>query len=839
MTTRHGQYSVNKILASAPSSLTKLCTQSIYEIFHRNVSHNNNDNNNNLSLLKEYKRLKISTVKSSHNVTFIERCLRNKVIPHFMTLNLPPSLRTCDDILRPGQLKSLRKVLASNQQRHVLSVSEFNKFCDSIEKDMLNIFEQLTYSHMLALNNAIKMRHDNKFELLKSESDSVNVAVSDSGVRKVQIGGVTINNSSCNLSSDEDMVLNLGMCMAWPFNPDPINCQTSAESMFRSLCMKVTNACDNDNLKTKIKSITNMLSGRNRKPLKIVTRLKNAAKRLGKNKSLYIAKFDKGNGVHIDDHNKYVTKMNTILADTTKFKEYKLHGNAKNHPVIIEEDKFNRSLQQLRKIGKIDDAILSRVRSTGAQPARLYGLAKVHKSKSDPPYRPILSMTRSYKTNLAKWLDNLLKPFIPKEYNIKDSFSFVNELHNINIDTNQHILVSLDVVSLFTNIPVPLTIQHIMSLVDDSKLPIESGTLRRLLFLACSNMLFSFNDKFYVQTDGMCMGSPLGPTMAAFAMDMVECKLNECKIKPVFYRRYVDDIFAIFNTHTDAGHFLHFMNSIIPQLKFTMEYENGKSLTFLDVNVTRENGKFTTDWYCKLTNTGRYIPSISYSPPRYQKAACRCLLYRAKNICSNKCLYDKAVRQIKDMFVRNGYSTTWFNNIQQSVDNQQQILSQSGLPSHSSMSSIKYIFWRIPFVLDRYPQFKKQLQQLNAMLPSSVKVLPVYETQKSSLFFPNKDVVPTALTSSIVYRFKCGHCEKCYIGETVRHFVSRVKEHIKGKPDASEVFMHEHAVCEDDFKIIARSRCTKIAEALHIRAAKRNMTLLNKQGKSLPLLLYN
>ena len=52
---------------------------------------------------------------------------------------------------------------------------------------------------------------------------------------------------------------------------------------------------------------------------------------------------------------------------------------AKDELVIKNEKQINNSLQQLMKQGKISDKIYQRLRSTGSQPARLYGLAKVHK----------------------------------------------------------------------------------------------------------------------------------------------------------------------------------------------------------------------------------------------------------------------------------------------------------------------------------------------------------------------------------------------------------------------------------------------------------------------------
>jgi hypothetical protein len=54
------------------------------------------------------------------------------------------------------------------------------------------------------------------------------------------------------------------------------------------------------------------------------------------------------------------------------------------------------------------------------------------------------------------------------------------------------------------------------------------------------------------------MGSPLGPIMAAFAIDMVESKFLQGEIKPLFYERNVDDVFALFRNSEEAERFLEF-----------------------------------------------------------------------------------------------------------------------------------------------------------------------------------------------------------------------------------------------------------------------------------------
>ena len=67
----------------------------------------------------------------------------------------------------------------------------------------------------------------------------------------------------------------------------------------------------------------------------------------------------------------------------------------------IEKD-IKKQLLAMKKKDEISEAMYNRLRSTGAQPARPYGLAKVHKQGT--PLRPVLSLPGSSYDNLNKTL---------------------------------------------------------------------------------------------------------------------------------------------------------------------------------------------------------------------------------------------------------------------------------------------------------------------------------------------------------------------------------------------------------------------------------------------------
>ena len=96
------------------------------------------------------------------------------------------------------------------------------------------------------------------------------------------------------------------------------------------------------------------------------------------------------------------------------------------------------------------------------------------------------------------------------------------------------------------------------------------------------------------------MGSPLDLALANIFMCNFESKwprnfLND--FKPVFSRRYIDDIFALFSFSNHLDKFKEYLSSKNPNiillftLLFTLFTQNG-CLPFLDVNIFRENKKF-------------------------------------------------------------------------------------------------------------------------------------------------------------------------------------------------------------------------------------------------------
>ena len=247
-------------------------------------------------------------------------------------------------------------------------------------------------------------------------------------------------------------------------------------------------------------------------------------------------------------------------------------------PAKLRKGQLQRYLRELKKKQFLDDATYERIYQSGSQPSRLYSTPKVHKIKSNsevPSFRPIVSSIGSFNYNLSRFLCDMLTLFIPTDYCTQDSFSFVKEVQEVSV--SDYFMVSYDVCSLFTNIPLNETIDLAVNIIFDNNksMNITKPQLKKLFVFATSQTHFLFHNKIYDQTDRVAMGSPLVPALGNLFMGNHENKwLNsEESTTVLFYKRYVDDIFCLFKCETGVEYFLTFLNWQHHNIKFTIEKE--------------------------------------------------------------------------------------------------------------------------------------------------------------------------------------------------------------------------------------------------------------------------
>ena len=234
---------------------------------------------------------------------------------------------------------------------------------------------------------------------------------------------------------------------------------------------------------------------------------------------------------------------------------------------------------------------------------------KITSTNEIPPSLPIVSSISAYNYRLAKYLGNLLQPYLPSSYSISDTFSFVQELNTI--DPSNRCMVSCDVANVFTNIPLKESIDLAASYITEgnTKLICSNAELVKTFSIATSQTHFLFNGKVFDQIDGVAMSSPLAPVLANLFLGHHEniWVKNYQGPSNLFYRRSADDIFCVFDNENDAKLFFDFINSRHPNIKFTVEKETNKVLVFLEICIDNNDPScLKTSTYRKNTFTVSY-----------------------------------------------------------------------------------------------------------------------------------------------------------------------------------------------------------------------------------------
>ncbi|XP_018343348.1 PREDICTED: uncharacterized protein LOC108749265 [Trachymyrmex septentrionalis] len=301
---------------------------------------------------------------------------------------------------------------------------------------------------------------------------------------------------------------------------------------------------------------------------------------------------DKGNVTVAMDRDVYRDKMTELLGDSDTY-------------VPIKRDPTKKLTSALRSMltgwktrGHIKDSEYKALYCSDGSLPRAYGLPKIH--KPDCPLRIIVSSVGSPLHPLATFLHKKLFKAIPRaDSYIKNSFELVERLRDVHF-TGTHELTSLDVTSLFTNVPTEVAIDCV-----DEHWPAVSGdcSLPKREFLGAIRQSF-----------GTPMDSPLSPVIADLVLRRLETvSLMSVNLDILFYYRYVDDICtALPPSQIDV--LLERFNAFHPRLQFTVE-RGGKTINFLDVTVSVDNNRFNFDWYRKPTfseiDTGYTIPRLT------------------------------------------------------------------------------------------------------------------------------------------------------------------------------------------------------------------------------------
>lgn len=165
--------------------------------------------------------------------------------------------------------------------------------------------------------------------------------------------------------------------------------------------------------------------------------------------------------------------------------------------------------------------------------------------------------------------------------------TLIHELNNVKIDEYTS-FCSFDIVNMYANIPTKEVINITKQLLTNTLTNNHNNIIQQILILLntiIGHNYIQFNENFYIQHEGLAMGSPTSATFSEIFLQFIEhTQIYKILLKHqiINYFRYVDDILIIFNNRkTNIPNMLHEFNLIHPNVKFTLENETNNKLNSL------------------------------------------------------------------------------------------------------------------------------------------------------------------------------------------------------------------------------------------------------------------
>ena len=387
-------------------------------------------------------------------------------------------------------------------------------------------------------------------------------------------------------------------------------------------------------------------------------------------------------------------------------------------------------------------------------------------------------------------------------------------------------MVSFDVVSLFTAIPVDKACAYIKTkLVNDHTLTrrtkLDINDIIRLLGFVLSNSFFIYNDTTYKQIHGCAMGSPVSAIVANLCMEVIEEQaIQQATTPPRVWKRFVDDSFAIMKKST-INSFHDTLNSIDSHINFTIEHEKDGQLAFLDTLVSRNNGSISTTVYRKPTHTDRYLDFSSHHDEKHKISAAKTLINRSLHLPSNTSCKIQELNHVCEALTLNGYPKNLVTRITQQ---------QRNAPTPSPEELVRTFFESVegktqPTGYAVLPYIKGLTEPLTRLLQKhDVEVCnkPMKTLQQE--FLSAKHRPSSENQTNVVYRIPCQSCPWSYIGETGRSLKTRKSEHVRnvknhktGSNVAKHAWTYDHRIDIENAEVIDKGnfRTQKTLESWH------------------------
>ena len=383
-----------------------------------------------------------------------------------------------------------------------------------------------------------------------------------------------------------------------------------------------------------------------------------AIRELKDNNKIVIKPADKGSAVVILNREDYLAEGYRQLSDIQFYQKVDIDLTEQHRKEVQE------FISELYTAGEIDISVSRYLTDKECRTSRLYLLPKIHKGKNPPPGRPIVSANGCPTERISQLVDHFLTPpttTLIKSY-VRDTTDFIKKLNAIGEIPPSCVLVTMDVTSLYTNIPNDEGLRAAMKLLTEYRpnhdVRPSNLNLVKLLEMVLKKNNFQFNGDHYLQIGGTAMGTKAAPGLAnCFMGNFEEEHVYKYKLQPLIYLRFLDDCFMVWqHGEHELNELVIYLNNCLPSIKFTIE-KSENSVNFLDTTVKILDKCIITDLYSKPTDAHNYLLYKSAHPRKCKDSIPYSQFLRIRRICTRTEDYDKHVIELCQHFNRRGYPT--------------------------------------------------------------------------------------------------------------------------------------------------------------------------------------
>ena len=451
----------------------------------------------------------------------------------------------------------LKQDLENSQMKKSELKNFFNvqeKVCDKLsekqniihEKKFSNIKNQ-TFNFQHLKNNQIYLHHTNNVTDMNKKTNNnhkekwfinlTNIEIPKNVTNTVALGSKFSFNTNINQNDIIDIIKNMEATFKYMKHLEKQQSDNFNELIFTQKIQKIRNNITN--------SLNNNINKKKHIPfndLNFQQNIKYAQKFLKENNNIMFIQADKSGSTVCINRSDYINKANILLSDKNTYSIIKCDKTIlkkwQNAAKNILQD-WNKKGYLERKYKDIE------LTQTDTDMAKFYGLPKLH--KNGHPLRPVVSSINAASEHLAKYMYNILKKAIKSPTShIKNNISLKQDIEKLKIPED-HIMISLDVSSLYTNVTKEAVLNSIdkrcFDITTKSIIPVDE--IKKATKFLFDNLYFTFNETTYKQTKGLPMGSSISGFFADLVMEDLEITcLQKLSFKPIWYKRYVDDIFA-------------------------------------------------------------------------------------------------------------------------------------------------------------------------------------------------------------------------------------------------------------------------------------------------------